>query len=167
MHNRRLNAAPAREKHEEERTMLKHPSFVGERVFALLFDAREKVTLTRYSGVFSPDDIASLDEYVAGFIAREGIYVRNIFDFTGVEAFGVSRPGLLERGRKLRTNPGQDRVVVAPQQYTYELFRDHAQAQLDIGNGTMMVVQRFEEALRMLRLHTPNQLLTRRDSLDL
>jgi hypothetical protein len=118
--------------------------------------------------VFSADDIASLDEYVAGFIAREGIYVRNIFDFTDVEAFGVSRPRLLERGRKLRTNPGQDRVVVAPQQYTYELFRDYAQAQLDIGNGTMMVVQRFEEALRLLRLHSPNfQLLMRRESLDL
>ena len=72
-------------------------------MFTLLFEAREKVLLTRYSGVFSPDDIASLDEYVAAFIAREGIYVRNIFDFTDVEAFGISRLRLLERGRKLRT----------------------------------------------------------------
>jgi hypothetical protein len=137
-------------------------------MFTLLFDAREKVMLTRYSGVFSADDIASLDQYVAGFIAREGIYVRNIFDFTAVEAVAISRPRLLERGRKPRTNPGQDRVVVAPQQYTYELFRDYARAQLDIGNGTMMVVQRFEEALRLLRLHSPNfELLMRRESLDL
>lgn len=137
-------------------------------MFALLYDAREKVMLTRYSGVFSPDDIASLDEYVAAFIAREGSYVRNIFDFTNLEAFGISRLRLVERGRKLRTNPGQDRVVVAPQHYIFGLFRDYAQAQLDIGNGTMMVVEWFEEALRLLRLHTPNfQLLTRRDSLEL
>ena len=137
-------------------------------MFTLLFDAREKVMLTRFSGVFSADDIASLDKYVAGFVAREGTYVRNIFDFTDVEAFGVSRPRLLERGRKLRTNPGQDRVVVAPQQYTYELFREYAQAQLDIGNGAMMVVQRFEEALRLLGLHSPDfRFLTRREPLDL
>jgi hypothetical protein len=102
-------------------------------MFTLLFDAREKVMLTR----FSADDIASLDEYVAGFVAREGIYVRNIFDFTGVEAFGVSRPRLLERGKKLRTNPGQDRVVVAPQQGTYELFRDYAQAQHHDGGSAI------------------------------
>jgi RNase P subunit RPR2 len=31
---------------------------------------------------------------------------------------------------------------VAPQHDIYELFRDYAQAQLDIGNGKMMVVQR-------------------------
>jgi hypothetical protein len=137
-------------------------------MFTLLFDAREKVMLTRYSGVFSADDITSLDEYVAGFIAREGIYVRNIFDFTDVEAFGVSRPRLLERGRKFRTNPGQDRVVVAPQHEIYELFRDYAQAQLDIGNGTMMVVQRFEDALRVLGLRDPNfQPLMRRPSLEI
>jgi hypothetical protein len=81
--------------------------FLCDRMFALLYDAREKVMLTLYSGVFSPDDIASLDEYVAAFIAREGSYVRNIFDFTNVEAFGISRLRSLERGRKLRTNPGQ------------------------------------------------------------
>jgi hypothetical protein len=97
-------------------------------MFTILFEAREKVMLTRYSGVFSSEDISSLDEFVAGFIAREGIYVRNIFDFTAVEAVAIPRPRLLERGRKPRTNPGQDRVVVAPQHEIYELFRDYAQA---------------------------------------
>ena len=137
-------------------------------MFTLLFDAREKVMLTRYSGVFSSDDISSLDEFVAGFIAREGIYVRNIFDFTAVEAVAIPRPRLLERGRKPRTNPGQDRVVVAPQHEIHELFRDYAQAQLDIGNGKMMVVQRFDEALRLLGLRDPNfQPLMRRASLEI
>ena len=136
-------------------------------MYTILFEARAKVMLTRYSGVFSSDDISSLDEFVAGFIAREGIYVRNIFDFTAVEAVAIPRPRLLERGRKPRTNPGQDRVVVAPQHEIYELFRDYAQAQLDIGNGTMMVVQRFEDALRLLGLRDPNfQPLMRRTSLE-
>jgi hypothetical protein len=56
---------------------------------------------------------------------------------------------------------------VAPQHEIYELFRDYAQAQLDIGNGTMMVVQRFEDALRLLGLRDPNfQPLMRRTSLE-
>ena len=137
-------------------------------MFTVLFDARHKVMLTRYSGVFSSDDITSLDDYVAEFFVREGIYVRNIFDFSAVEAFGIPRTKLLERGRKLRTNPGQDRVVVAPQQNIYELFLDYAQAQLDMGNGTMMVVRDFDDALRLLALHSPHfKILTRRESLDL
>ncbi len=124
--------------------------------------------LTRYSGVFSSDDISSHDEFVAGFIAREGIYVRNIFDFTAVEAVAIPRPRSLERGKKTRTNPGQDRIVVAPQHDIYELFRDYAQAQLDIGNGKMMVVRRFDEALRLLGLRNPNfQPLMRRAPLEI
>src|SRR5882757_3213644 len=125
-------------------------------MFTVLFDAREKVMLTRYTGVLSSKDIAALDEYVRGFVAREGFYVRSIFDLTGVEVFAISRPKLLRRGRKLRINPGQDRVFVAPQHEIYELYRDYAQAQLDLGNGKMMVVQRFDEALRLLQLHDPD-----------
>jgi hypothetical protein len=137
-------------------------------MFTVLFDAREKVMLTRYTGVLSSKDIAALDEYVRGFVAREGFYVRSIFDLTGVEVFAISRPKLLRRGRKLRINPGQDRVFVAPQHEIYELYRDYAQAQLDLGNGKMMVVQRFDEALRLLGLHDPNfQPLLRRASLEI
>jgi hypothetical protein len=137
-------------------------------MFTVLFDAREKVMLTRYTGVLSSKDIAALDEYVRGFVAREGFYVRSIFDLTGVEVFAISRPKLLRRGRKLRINPGQDRVFVAPQHEIYELYRDYAQAQLDLGNGKMMVVQRFDEALRLLGLRDPNfQPLLRRASLEI
>jgi hypothetical protein len=73
---------------------------------------------------------------------------------------------LLERGKKTRANPGQDRIVVAPQHDIYELFRDYAQAQLDIGK--MMVVRRFDEALRLLGLRDPNfQPLMRRAPLEI
>ena len=57
---------------------------------------------------------------------------------------------------------------MAPQQNIYELFLDYAQAQLDMGNGTMMVVRGFDDALRLLELHNPHfKILTRRESLDL
>jgi hypothetical protein len=113
----------------------------GREMFTLFFEAREKVMLTRYTGVLSSDDIAALDEFVRGFVAREGFYVRSIFDLTGVEVFAIPRPQLLKRGRKLRINPGQDRVFVAPQHEIYELYREYAQGQLDVGNGKMMVVR--------------------------
>jgi hypothetical protein len=125
-------------------------------MFTLFFEAREKVMLTRYTGVLSSDDIAALDEFVRGFVAREGFYVRSIFDLTGVEVFAIPRPQLFKRGRKLRINPGQDRVFVAPQHEIYELYREYAQDQLDIGNGKMMVVKCLDEALRLLRLHDPD-----------
>jgi hypothetical protein len=43
-----------------------------------------------------------------------------------------------------------------PQHEIYELYREYAQGQLDLGNGKMMVVERFEEALRLLGLREPN-----------
>jgi hypothetical protein len=125
-------------------------------MFTLFFEAREKVMLTRYTGVLSSDDIAALDEFVRGFVAREGFYVRSIFDLTGVEVFAIPRPQLLRRGRKLRINPGQDRVFVAPQHEIYELYRDYAQLQLEVGNGKAMVVKCLDEALRLLQLHDPD-----------
>ena len=116
--------------------------------------------------MLSYDDIAALDEFVRGFVAREGFYVRSIFDLTGVEVFAIPRPQLFKRGRKLRINPGQDRVFVAPQHEIYELYREYAQGQLDVGNGKMMVVKCLDEALRLLRLHDPDfQLVMRRDEL--
>jgi hypothetical protein len=110
---------------------------------------------SRYSGVFSSEDISALDANTVAIVAREG-YVRSIFDFTDVKAVAVPRTRLLERGKKLRMNPGQDRVIVAPQQEIYELYRDYAQGQLDFGNGELMVVRTLVEALDLLGLSNPD-----------
>jgi hypothetical protein len=119
-------------------------------MFTLLFEPQARV-LTRYGGIFSTDDISGVDAIVADFVAREG-YVRNIFDFAAVDVVAVPRSALIERGRKRRRNPGQDCVIVAPQPKIYELYRDYAQRQLDIGNGKLMVVWTFVEALDVLGL---------------
>jgi len=124
-------------------------------VFTVLLEPRDKVMLIRYSGVLSAEDLSTLDAFVAGYVAREG-YVRSIFDFTDVETFAIPRSRLVERGRKPRMNPGQDRVFVAPQQEISELYRDYAQLQRDFGNGDMMVVQTMAEALHLLGLHDPD-----------
>lgn len=124
-------------------------------MFTLFFESREKVLLVRYSGVFTSEDISMLDAVTVGIVAQEG-YVRSIFDCTDVRIVAISRSSLSERARKLRMNPGKDRVTVAPQQEIYELFRDYAQAQLDFGNGELMVVRTLGEALEMLRLSNPD-----------
>jgi hypothetical protein len=123
-------------------------------MFTLFFESQEKVLLARFSGVFTSEDISALDAVTVGIVAREG-YVRSIFDYTDVKTVATSRSSLAERARKLRMNPGQDRVLVAPQEEIYEMYRDYAQAQLDFGNGELMVVRTLGEALKLLGLSNP------------
>jgi hypothetical protein len=56
----------------------------------MLFEPRDRVMLTRYSGTFSSEDISGLNEFVAEFVARRG-YIRSILDLTGVEAVATPR----------------------------------------------------------------------------
>jgi hypothetical protein len=107
--------------------------------------------LTRYGEIFSWDDISEHDAFTPGFVAQEG-YVRNIFDFTDVAAIAIPRPKLLLRGRKVRTNPGQARVVVAPQPEIHDLYSEYARKQFEIGNGTMTVVPTLSQALGLLAI---------------
>lgn len=124
-------------------------------MFMLLFEAQEKVLLVRYGGVLTSQDISTLDAVTLGIVAREG-YVRSIFDCTDVKTVAIPRSSLAERARKLRMNPGKDRVTVAPQQEIYDLFRDYAQMQLDFGNGELMVVRTLAEAFELLGLFKPD-----------
>jgi hypothetical protein len=132
-----------------------HLVWGGQGVFTVLFEPRERVMLTRYSGMLTSEDLSRIDSLIAGFVAREG-YVRPIFDLTDVEIFAIPRSKLLERARKLRMNPGQDRVFVVPQPQIHELYREYAQVQLDLGNGGMAIVQTLAEALDRLGLHAPD-----------
>ena len=124
-------------------------------MFTLFFEPRHRVMLTRYSVVLSSEDLETVDAFVAVFVAREG-YVRSIYDLTDVKAFAIPRSKLLERGRKLRMNPGQDRVFVVPQPEIHELYREYAQTQLDLGNGELMTVHTLPEALHLLGLYNPD-----------
>src|SRR3954447_22929654 len=122
-------------------------------MFTLLFDPQSRVMLVQYGGVLSSDDIRSVDAFVTSFVAREG-YIRSIYDLTGIEAFAIPPSKLRQRGRKLRMNPGQDRVFVTPQDELYAL--DYAREQLEVGNGEMKVVRKFQEALGLLELNKPD-----------
>src|SRR3954447_10104211 len=124
-------------------------------MFTLLFDPQSRVMLVQYGGVLSSEDIRSVDALVTSFVASEG-YIRSIYDLTGIEAFAIPPSKLRQRGRKLRMNPGQDRVFVTPQDELYALYCDYAREQLELGNGEMKVVRQFQEALRLLKLKKPD-----------
>jgi hypothetical protein len=124
-------------------------------MFTLLFEHHHRVMMTRYSRIYSWDDISEIDAFLASFVAEHG-YVRNILDFTDVEAIAITHQRLLARGKKIRTNPGQARVIVAPpEREIYELYRDYAEAQFLIGNGEMKIVHTLTEAFRLLKLRSP------------
>jgi hypothetical protein len=124
-------------------------------MFALLFERRDRVMLTRYSRMYSWDDISEIDAFLASFVTEHG-YVRIILDFTDVETIAISRQRLLARGKKIRTNPSQARVIVAPpEREIYELYCDYAQDQLAIGNGEMKIVHALTEAFNLLGMQNP------------
>ena len=121
----------------------------------VLFEARDRVMLTRYRGLLSPETLATVDNFVASFVAQEG-YFRNICDLSDVAIFAIPRSRLLERARKPRMNPGQDRVFVVPQPQIREIYHDYAQVRRDVGNGKMILVETLTEALRRLGLRNPD-----------
>ncbi len=120
-------------------------------MFTLLFEPQSRVMMVQYGDVLSSDDIRSVDACVTSFVAREG-YIRSIYDLTPIKAFAIPPTRLSWRGRKLRMNPGQDRVFVVPQDELHELYCDYARQQVEIGNGEMKVVRQLPRALELLQV---------------
>ena len=126
-----------------------------EMAVTVLFEARDRVMLTRYRGLLSPETLATVDNFVASFVGQQG-YFRSIYDLSDISIFAIPRSRLLERARRPRMNPGQDRVFVVPQQQIREMYHEYAQVQRDIGNGEMILVETLTEALRRLGLRNPD-----------
>jgi hypothetical protein len=121
----------------------------------VLFEPSDRVMMARYRGLLSPETLATVDNFVASFVGQQG-YFRSIYDLSDIAVFAIPRPRLLERARKPRMNPGQDRVFVVPQPLIREMYHDYAQVQRDIGNGEMVLVETLTEALHRLRLRNPD-----------
>lgn len=84
-------------------------------MFNLTFDRNHNVLLARFAGVFSSEDVESLDRALGAFISRHG-FARGIFDFSSVEANATPQTFLTWHGRFPQLLLGQERVIVAPQQ---------------------------------------------------
>jgi hypothetical protein len=75
-------------------------------MFTLLFERRDRVMLTRYSRMYSWDDISEIDAFLASFVTEHG-YVRIILDFTDVETIAISRQRLGPVARRYGRTPAK------------------------------------------------------------
>jgi len=123
-------------------------------MLTLTYERTARVLLVSFSGIFSSDDLYDLDLASADIVLMEGP-VRSILDFTAVQTVAVPATLLIQRGRQPQIFSGQRSVIVAPQDEVYDLAKSYANLQRDFGNVEPLVVQSFEEALRVFRLKKP------------
>jgi len=124
-------------------------------MFDLAFDRNHNVLLVRLAGVFSSEDVESLDRHLTAFVSRHG-FARGIFDFSLVEANAAPQTFLTWHGRSPQILLGQQRVIVARQQWAYELACAYAAQQRDFGNVEPQVVRSLAEACDLLRIERPD-----------
>ena len=121
----------------------------------LSFDGRQRILLVRFSGVFSSEDLASLDAAALPFVARE-IPAGAILDFSAVDAVAVPPSVLSRRGQWPQLVPGQKRVIVAKQPKAFYRAREYARQQREAGSAEPLVVHTLEEAYQLFDLREPN-----------
>jgi hypothetical protein len=124
-------------------------------MFDLTFDRNHNVLLARFVGVFSSEDVESLDRTLTAFISRHG-FAHGIFDFSLVEANAAPQTFLTWHGRLPQILLGQERVIVAPQQWSYELACAYAAQQRDFGNLEPRVVRSLGDACHLLGIERPD-----------
>ena len=111
--------------------------------------------------MFSSEDVESLDRTLAAFVSRHG-FARGIFDFSLVEVNAAPQTFLVWHGRLPQILLGQERVIVTPQQWSYELACAYAAQQRDFGNMQPQVVRSLREACHCCGLNDPTSSRFRR-----
>jgi len=109
------------------------------------------VLLARFTGVFSSEDVAALDQAVIEFTARHGP-VHGLLDFTGLEATSVPMSKLLKRAQQPPISPGHKRVFVVSEAQGQEAAREFASQQVLAGADRPQIVATLAEAYRLLGL---------------
>ena len=118
-------------------------------MFTLAYERRHKVLVSRFTGVFSSEDIAELDRAVIEFTARNGPS-HGLLDFTQVEAVTVPMSKLVKRGGQPAISPGLKRVFVVPG--SQDMAREFANQQALAGSDGPQIVSTLQEAYRLLGL---------------
>lgn len=118
-------------------------------MFALAFDRRHNILLTRFSGVFNTSDIAELDNAIVRFAVDHGP-AHGILDFSAVVAVSVPMNRLLQRARQPAINPTHRRVIVASDPDMFQLAVKFTAEQTLAGASGPLVVATMDEALKAL-----------------
>jgi hypothetical protein len=123
-------------------------------VFTFLFDAKNRVLLTRVTGIYSSEDIEAMSEATLRFVARQGA-VRGVLDLSAVEAVAVSASRLAALAQRPSVLQDGERVYVTPQPEIYRLARHYADHQRMAGRGEPKVVTTLDAAYALLGLVDP------------
>jgi hypothetical protein len=118
-------------------------------MFALAFDRRHNILLTRFRGVFNSSDIAELDTAIIRFTSDHGP-AHGILDFTSVLAVSVPMSRLLQRGRQPAISPAYKRIFVVQDPELVQLARTFTIEQGLAGSPEPIVVDSMEGALALL-----------------
>lgn len=135
-------------------------------MFQLLFDRRHNVLMTRYFGTYVPSDITLRDKAVARIVQKQGL-ARGIIDFSAVEAIDVPIESLVERAHALPLLPGQQRVIVAPDEVSYSVNRVVAAHQLYAHKVEPLLVRSLDDAFQAMKLVDPQFELLQCDEIGL
>jgi hypothetical protein len=123
-------------------------------VFALFYERRHNVVMTRITGVLSSQDIGDHDRALLNFLAgKEG--VRGLYDLSLVDALAVPISKINQRGQRPAIIEGM-RVVVAPPAAAGLDFAIRIADQLRAaGHREPLIVETLGEAYRLLELDNP------------
>lgn len=124
-------------------------------MFALAFDRRYEILLTRFSGVFNSTDIVELDAAVIKFTADHGP-AHGILDFSRVAAVSVPLSKLVQRGRQPAISPTYKRIIVANSTELFQLARTFTTEQGSAGSPEPLIVASMDDALRLLAVVNPS-----------
>ena len=125
---------------------------------AVAFDRTHKVLRLDFSGLFTPEDIDSIDISVIEFLGgagRDQGAVRLLYDMTEVTALAVPATRFADRARMPAVG-GLERVVVAPRHAGPEFGRTYREEGLRSGTAQPVIVSSRQEAYRLLGLIEPS-----------
>lgn len=123
-------------------------------MFALAYDRRHNILLSRFSGVFNSSDIAELDTEIIRFTADHGP-AHGILDFSLVTVVSVPISKLIQRGRQPAISPAYRRIIVAKESELLQLARAFTIQQGLAGSPEPVVVSSMKEALEILAAENP------------
>lgn len=119
------------------------------------FERAHRILFTRFTGLFSFEDIEALDKVVKRFVHENGP-VAGLIDWSGIEMITVPPWRLIQRGRAPQIAPGQKRVMVAPEDGpVHTMVRAYAEQQRDFGNVAPAVVRSLDEAYAVFGIVDP------------
>ena len=118
-------------------------------MFTIAVDQRRAVLWNAFSGVFTREDLAAMDEVGLVLLEAEGP-LNCVFDFSAVEGTEISLAHIAVRGQRPRHEATLRRVIVATHPDILKLADAFAAAQALTGSPPPAVVRTVEEARQVL-----------------